>query len=352
MSAKPVKTATKSKYVTKIQPVEEITYSDESIDDDEMMDEDDYSEDDEDDELEFETDEPTLTQEQQKELDKLANVIKSAPKSKKSRDRGGKVHPNSGVVYIAHIPFGFYEPAMRKFFSQFGLVKKIRLSRSKRTGRYRGYGYLEFESPEIAAIVADTMDGYMMFGRVLQCEYIPHDQLHPDTFANHRKEFKMVNHKTIHRLRVNKNRTQEQIDEKNKRIESGVNKRLRKLATLGYNYEFPVTKRSRNVEDEEKTVDEEQKVVLKKKTTATKVKAVPKAEVAPKSTAAPKAEAVPKSTAAPKVKAAPKAEVAPKVKTAPKAEAAPKVKTAAKAKVAPKATAATAAKTKTVAKRS
>jgi nucleolar protein 15 len=37
-----------------------------------------------------------------------------------------------GVVYIGRIPHGFYEKQMKAYFAQFGKVKRLRLSRSKR----------------------------------------------------------------------------------------------------------------------------------------------------------------------------------------------------------------------------
>jgi len=37
-----------------------------------------------------------------------------------------------GVIYVGHIPRGFYEPQMAKYFSQFGKVTRLKLSRSKR----------------------------------------------------------------------------------------------------------------------------------------------------------------------------------------------------------------------------
>merc|ERR1712037_1066883 len=42
---------------------------------------------------------------------------------------------NRAVIYISHIPHGFYEKAMRAFFGQFGTVTNLRLGRSKKTGR-------------------------------------------------------------------------------------------------------------------------------------------------------------------------------------------------------------------------
>ena len=37
-----------------------------------------------------------------------------------------------GVVYIGHIPHGFYETEMKAYFTQFGAVKKVKLARSKK----------------------------------------------------------------------------------------------------------------------------------------------------------------------------------------------------------------------------
>lgn len=54
------------------------------------------------------------------------------------------------------------------YFSQFGRVTKVRLSRSKKTGRSKHYAFIEFYSAEVARIAAEAMDGYMFFGQKLQ----------------------------------------------------------------------------------------------------------------------------------------------------------------------------------------
>lgn len=75
----------------------------------------------------------------------------------------------SGVVFVGHIPFGFFEKEMGSFFSQFGRIKRMRLSRNKKTGRPKNYAFLEFEHEDVAKIVAETMDKYLMHGRMLTC---------------------------------------------------------------------------------------------------------------------------------------------------------------------------------------
>ena len=68
-----------------------------------------------------------------------------------------------GIVYVGHLPKGFEEGELRKFFEQFGKVNKLRVSRSKKTARTRGYAFIEFASKDVAEIAVKTMNGYMLF---------------------------------------------------------------------------------------------------------------------------------------------------------------------------------------------
>ena len=61
----------------------------------------------------------------------------------------------SAVVFVGHIPAGFYEEAQFQFFSQYGKVSRLRLSRDKTSNRYRGYGFVEF----VDAAVAHQVEG-------------------------------------------------------------------------------------------------------------------------------------------------------------------------------------------------
>lgn len=41
------------------------------------------------------------------------------------------------------------------------------------TGGSKGYAFVEFACDDVAKIVAETMNNYMMFGRLLKCMYRP-----------------------------------------------------------------------------------------------------------------------------------------------------------------------------------
>ncbi|KAL6441279.1 hypothetical protein ACFW04_003499 [Cataglyphis niger] len=83
-----------------------------------------------------------------------------------------------GIVYVGHIPHGFYEEQMKDYFKQFGIVTKVRVARSRKTGKSRGYGYVEFLYPEVAQIAAESMNNYLMCGRLLKATYIPPEKQH------------------------------------------------------------------------------------------------------------------------------------------------------------------------------
>lgn len=79
-----------------------------------------------------------------------------------------------------------------EYFSQFGKVTKVRLSRSKKSGKSKHYAFLEFTSPEVAAIASEAMDGYMLFTQKLVSRVLPVEEVHPDLFKGANRVFKQV----------------------------------------------------------------------------------------------------------------------------------------------------------------
>ncbi|KAJ9591531.1 hypothetical protein L9F63_001885 [Diploptera punctata] len=101
---------------------------------------------------------------------------KNVPETKKPKKKNPKFL-GRGVVYLRHIPKGFHEEEMSKYFRQFGHVTRLNLVRSKCTGRPKGYAFIEFLYSEVAQVVAETMNNYLMFGKVLKAEYIPSEKI-------------------------------------------------------------------------------------------------------------------------------------------------------------------------------
>ena len=107
----------------------------------------------------------------------------SVKKSKKTEQDGNE----STVIYLGHIPHGFYERQMYTFFGQFGKVSKVKLFRNPKTKKSRGYAYLKFELPEVASEVSAAMNGYFLQDRKLKCEIVPLDRQHEGMFLPPKK---------------------------------------------------------------------------------------------------------------------------------------------------------------------
>ena len=93
-----------------------------------------------------------------------------------------------GYVYVSHMPSGLEEDGLRKFFNQFGKVTKVKVARSKKTGRSKGYSFIEFEEKTVAKIAADTMHGFLLFGKQLVCQVL--DEVHKFTMFPNKKNIK------------------------------------------------------------------------------------------------------------------------------------------------------------------
>lgn len=74
------------------------------------------------------------------------------------------------MIFISHLPHGFYEDQLKNYFKQFGKVTNVKVCRSNKTGRSKGYGYVEFSHPEVAKIAGETMNNYLMFKKRLSGE--------------------------------------------------------------------------------------------------------------------------------------------------------------------------------------
>jgi nucleolar protein 15 len=131
---------------------------------------------------------------------------------------------------------------MRAYFSQFGEITRLRLSRNRLTGRSKHYAFVEFASVTVAKIVAETMDNYLMYSHILKCKYVPAEQLHPEVWKGANRRFKRTPWNRIEKKRLEKGKSREQWT---KRIDQEQRKRQAKadkLKTLGYEFDLPQLK--------------------------------------------------------------------------------------------------------------
>jgi len=124
---------------------------------------------------------------------------KAVPSKKAMKGPKTKLDPKNrvaeekrGVIYVGHIPNGFFESQMNTFFTQFGDVTRLRLARNKKTNHSKGYGWVEFELEEVADIVVKTMKNYMLENRVLDVQRVPEEKVAPTLFLGWNKPRKSL----------------------------------------------------------------------------------------------------------------------------------------------------------------
>lgn len=174
---------------------------------------------------------------------KLERAVKWKARSLR---RGGKLPTTekdvtkAGVVYLGHIPHGFYEKEMKGYFSQFGEVSRIRLSRSKKTARSRGYAFIEFVDEEVAIIAAKSMDGYLMHGQSLVAKFVAPEKVHPDTFKGANHNFRQVPWSAVERRgMISRAKDPLKMAARSRRIRKVLKDKKATLAKKGIKYEFP-----------------------------------------------------------------------------------------------------------------
>lgn len=106
-------------------------------------------------------------------------------------------HRRRGVLYIKHLPHGFFEEQLRGYFSQFGAITRLRLARSSKTLGSKGYAFIEFRYPEVAEIAADAMNNYLMFKNIIKTRFIPPSDIKHDYFRSGVKKIKRDGEKIL-----------------------------------------------------------------------------------------------------------------------------------------------------------
>jgi len=105
---------------------------------------------------------------------------------------GDSLQVQPSVLYIGRLPKSFIEPALRSYLMQFGDVLRLRISRNRRTGAPKHYAFVEFADADVARIVRETMDNYLVDGRLLQVREVPKEKVHPAMWVGAGQKWRKV----------------------------------------------------------------------------------------------------------------------------------------------------------------
>ncbi|KAM9804816.1 MKI67 FHA domain-interacting nucleolar phosphoprotein [Neosynchiropus ocellatus] len=158
-------------------------------------------------------------------------------KNKKRRPDSQVNQLTPGVIYVGHLPLGLFEPQLQSYFEQFGKVEKLRLSRSRKTGGSKGYAFIQYECGDVAEIVAETMNNYLIGERLIQCHVVPKEKVHEKMFVGSRRRFKKPSQPAV--TRYNRVRSADQVTKMTDRLLHKEQKLRKRLAARGIEYDFP-----------------------------------------------------------------------------------------------------------------
>lgn len=146
---------------------------------------------------------------------------------------------DTAVLYVGHLPTGFEEAGLRSFFSQFGQITRVQVSRSRKTGRSRGYGFIEFKDRDVAQIAADTMHGFILFSKQLVCKVLDPAQVHSKLFAGACKPFTPYPRHADFKKRYNSAQEKEATKQRVEKLVEKEKALKERLKELGIDYDFP-----------------------------------------------------------------------------------------------------------------
>lgn len=165
-------------------------------------------------------------------------IAKLAKAALKDKDLTGDFQrrDNSGIVYVGRLPHGFYEKQLREYFGQFGTISKLRMSRNKRTGASKHYAFMEFEHPEVADIVSETMDNYLLFGHLLKVKRVAPENVHKSLFNGANKNFQIIPWGKVGKRRYERKQPREMWEDRQADFDERRKAKNKRLRSLGISY--------------------------------------------------------------------------------------------------------------------
>ncbi|KAI9291840.1 RNA-binding domain-containing protein [Neoconidiobolus thromboides FSU 785] len=191
------------------------------------------------DEEEVETEDIKSTKTKAQEADHFSKQIGKEMKNKLNLINSQKDNNNEyGVVYLGHIPKGFEEKEIKGYFSQFGTITNLRMSRNKKTGKSRHYAFIEYKFREVAEVVVETMDNYLLSGRLLRCKLVPKEKVHPSLFWGAGQPIKLSGNVGRQRNLLKKPKTEVQVHRRSDRLILKEKQKRKVLKAMGIDYDF------------------------------------------------------------------------------------------------------------------
>jgi len=91
---------------------------------------------------------------------------------------------NNKRLFVGGIAYSTSEEALTEAFAQAGTVVSARIIKDRETGRSKGFGFVEFDTPEQAEAAIDMWNGKELDGRELIVNIARAEERRPSTGGN------------------------------------------------------------------------------------------------------------------------------------------------------------------------
>jgi len=111
--------------------------------------------------------------------------------------------------------------------------------KSNKSGRIKGYAFVEFEDREVAEIAAKTMNNYILFDKILKCHVVGDTSKYNLIFKRWKRKFKFFDKYQHYLQEKNKTKTSQEVKENIKLLLEKEEAKRKKLADMGIKFDFP-----------------------------------------------------------------------------------------------------------------
>lgn len=196
----------------------------------------------------------TIKQEAEVKTEDDVNDVK--PVYLKNLRKGLDPDAPSACIKLSRIPYGFFEKELLKYFQQFGTVIRVRVPRNKKTANFKGYAYVQFTDSTVAQIAAETMNGYLMFKKIILCQVLKNKEIPKCLTTEGVTVNRPIKGLTAKRnaLAANKFKSKKKLKKIQERLVRHIQETNKKLADLGIDYSFNIPTANKASEDDKKNV--------------------------------------------------------------------------------------------------
>lgn len=96
----------------------------------------------------------------------VTNLFNTSQTSAQDNDEEGDLT----TLYVGNLPYRANEDAVKAYFQEFTQVQSVRLMKDKRTGKRKGYGFVEVVSSDVSEAI-DKLNDSVFQDRTLKVRY-------------------------------------------------------------------------------------------------------------------------------------------------------------------------------------